>query len=200
MTLTNSVSGLNGVDFKPSPLYKPTVHITAHNASGQAILHSSEKPQATPYPAHKFASTNLYTTSAMPPNLNDNIDIRLHQDLISGGELGVVQPRGTVIRFADFAPNSTGFMHRSQSLDYGIVLDGDIVLELDDGSKTHMRKGDVAVQRATMHAWNNPNPIEWARVLFVLQDCEPVVINGKRFKEDLGHVTGIVPNSGNDGE
>lgn len=190
----------NGVEFQSSPLYRPKVHITTHNASGQAILHSSEQPEATAYPEHKFASTNLYTTSSMPVSLNDDIDIKQHNELISSGKLGVVQPRGTVVRFADFAPNSVGFMHRSQSLDYGIVLEGNVVLELDDGSKTHMTKGDVAIQRATMHAWINLSQTEWARVLFVLQDCESLIVNGKRFKEDLGHATGIVPSSGNDAE
>ena len=73
---------INGVEFKPSPLYNPTIHITTHNASGQATLDSSEKPQATAYPEHKFAATNLYTTSAMPVSLNDDIDIKLHQDLV----------------------------------------------------------------------------------------------------------------------
>lgn len=136
----------------------------------------------------------------MPVDLNHDVDVKLHQALMSSGKLGVVQPRGTVLRFADFAPNSTGFMHRSQSLDYGIVLEGNVVLELDDGSTTHMTRGDVAIQRATMHAWSNPSQTEWARVLFVLQDCEPLMVNGKRLKEDLGHATGIVPTSGNDGE
>lgn len=136
----------------------------------------------------------------MPVNLNENIDIKLHQDLISRGKLAAVILNGTVCRFADFAPNSNGFMHRTQSLDYGIVLEGNVILELDDGSKTLMTRGDVAIQRGTMHAWNNPSQTEWARVLFVLQDCQPLLVNGKRFKEDLGHAAGHVPSSGNDTE
>lgn len=188
----------NGPDFKGSPLYVPTLHITSHNDAGQAIIHSSEKPEATLYPEHRFASTNLYTTSAMPVNLNDNIDIEKHKNLISSGKLGVVQPKGTVIRFADFAPGSKGFTHRTQSLDYGVVLEGAVVLELDDGSTTLMSRGDMAVQRATMHAWHNASETEWARMLFVLQDCAPVLVNGKPFKEDLGEAHSTVPASGND--
>lgn len=191
---------VNGVEFQPSPLQVPTLHITTHNATGHATLHSSEKPKAEAYPEHKFSSTTLYTTSAMPPNLNDDVDLKIHQDVVASGKLGVVQPKGTVLRYADFAPNSKGFMHRTQSLDYGIVLEGTVTLDLDDGSSMTMTKGDVAIQRATMHAWNNPSSTEWARVLFVLQDCEPLVVNGKRFKEDLGHAAGSVPSSGNDGE
>ncbi|KIX06346.1 uncharacterized protein Z518_04322 [Rhinocladiella mackenziei CBS 650.93] len=190
----------NNVEFQPSPLHVPTVHITTHNAAGLATLHSSEKPKAEPYPAHKFSSTTLYTTSAMPPNLNDDVDLKLHQDVVAGGKLGVVQPKGTVLRYADFAPSSVGFMHRTQSLDYGIVLEGTVTLELDDGSTTTLTQGDVAIQRATMHAWSNPSKTEWARVLFVLQDCEPLMVNGKRFKEELGHAAGSVQSSGNDRE
>ena len=81
-------------------------------------------------------------------------------------------------------------MHRTQSLDYGLVLEGNIVLELDDGSRTPMTRGDVAIHRATMHKWINESQSDWARVLFVLQDCEPLMINGMRFKEDLGHAVG----------
>jgi hypothetical protein len=178
-------------------LYNPTIHITSHNASGQA-LQSSKKAQATAYPEHNFQATLLYTTSDMPADLNDEADIKLHDDIVSSGSLGVVKKNGTVCRFADFAPCSTGFMHRTQSLDYGIVLEGNVVLEPDDGSSTPMTRGDVAIQRGTMHAWRNSSQTEWARVLFDLQDCKPLTVNGERFKEDLGHASSTVPSSGND--
>lgn len=71
---------------------------------------------------------------------------------------------------------------------------------LDDGSKTVMNRGDIAVQRATMHAWRNPSKTEWARMVFVLQDVKPLVIGGKRFGEDLGRGTEGLPSSGNDDE
>ena len=184
--------------YTPSPLYNPTIHITSHNASGQAMLQSSKKVQATAYPEHNFQATLFYTTSEMPADLNDEADIKLHDGVVSNGSLGVVKKNGTVCRIADFAPRSTGVMHRTQSLDYGIVLEGNIVLELDDGSSTPMSRGDVAIQRGTMHAWRNSNQTEWARVLFVLQDCKPLTINGNRLKEDLGHASSTLPSSGND--
>ncbi len=89
-------------------------------------------------------------------------------------------------------------MHRTQSLDYGIVLEGTVEMILDDGNKTLLRRGDVAVQRATMHAWRNPSTTEWTRMCFILQDIQPLVINGKRFGEDLGRGTEGLPASGND--
>jgi quercetin dioxygenase-like cupin family protein len=190
----------NGANHHPSPLSPSTIHITTHNASGQATLHSSEQAQWTDYKDLKYASATLYTTTAMPPNLNDDADIKSHRAVVARGKIPAVLPHGTVCRFVDFEPNSKGFMHRTQSLDYGIVMEGEVVLELDDGSATRMTRGDVAIQRGTIHAWSNPNPTEWARVLFVLQDCQPIMVNGKRFKEDLGAANGHVPESANDKE
>lgn len=46
-------------------------------------------------------------------------------------------------------------MHRTTSLDYGIVLEGEVELILDSGERRAMKAGDIAVQRATMHAWRN---------------------------------------------
>ena len=100
----------------------------------------------------------------------------------------------------DFAPGFECMMHRTQSLDYGIVMEGSVELILDDGKTELMQRGDVAVQRATMHAWRNPSKTEWARMYFILQDCKPLVINGRHMKEDLGRGTEGLPPSGNDGE
>jgi uncharacterized cupin superfamily protein len=59
-------------------------------------------------------------------------------------------------------------MHRTQTVDYGIVLDGEVVLVLDD-SETVLRAGDVVVQRGTNHRWENRSGTT-ARVAFILID------------------------------
>lgn len=46
-------------------------------------------------------------------------------------------------------------MHRTPSIDYAIVLDGEIHLELDDGATSLLRRGDVVIQNATRHRWRN---------------------------------------------
>jgi uncharacterized cupin superfamily protein len=61
-------------------------------------------------------------------------------------------------------------MHRTESVDYGIVVFGEIVLVLDDGSRTHLKAGDVVVQRGTDHAWENPSETSPARMAFILLD------------------------------
>lgn len=61
-------------------------------------------------------------------------------------------------------------MHRTESVDYGIVVFGEITLILDDGSETHLKAGDVVVQRGTDHAWENRSPTNPARMAFILLD------------------------------
>lgn len=56
-------------------------------------------------------------------------------------------------------------MHRSATYDFGLVLEGDVVMELDDG-ETHLTAGDLVVQNGTMHAWHNRGD-RTARMLFV---------------------------------
>ena len=64
-------------------------------------------------------------------------------------------PGGTIVHVIDMPPGSTAPMHRTQSLDYGIVIDGEVDLELDDGSVVRMTTGNIVVQRGTARAWHN---------------------------------------------
>ena len=64
------------------------------------------------------------------------------------------------------------WFHRTDSLDYAIVLEGEITLLVDEGEAT-LKAGDVAIQRATSHAWSNRTD-RVARVAFVLIGTEPL--------------------------
>ncbi|NRF67727.1 cupin domain-containing protein [Aquincola sp. S2] len=78
---------------------------------------------------------------------------------------------------AEFAKNAPGLaetfemehpgMHTTDSIDYDVVLDGEIVLELDDGREVILRRHDVVVQHGTRHAWRNRSARP-ATMLFVL--------------------------------
>lgn len=67
---------------------------------------------------------------------------------------------------ATMEPDSPG-MHTTQSVDYGIVLEGDLWLEVDDGKEVHLKPHDVVVQNGTRHAWRNKGdkPVKVAFVL-----------------------------------
>ena len=76
---------------------------------------------------------------------------------------------------ADGAKHSNGqhfWFHRTDSLDYAVVLEGEITLLVDDGEAT-LKACDVAVQRATSHAWSNRTD-RIARVAFILIGTEPI--------------------------
>jgi len=57
---------------------------------------------------------------------------------------------------ADHFERDTPGMHTSDSVDYGIVIRGEIILELDDGKTVRLRQGDCVVQNGTRHRWRNP--------------------------------------------
>lgn len=105
-------------------------------------------------------------------------------------------PGGTVLRMVDLPPGATSPMHRTVSLDYGIVLEGEIELILDKGATRLMKRGDMSVQRGTIHAWKNVSAEgKWARMLYILQECIPLEIAGQVLGEDYGGLQ--VPESRN---
>ncbi|KAL4946034.1 hypothetical protein BDV06DRAFT_235596 [Aspergillus oleicola] len=168
-----------------SALRPVTRYITGHNSSGKAIVQTENPAQWSSFENASMAFTVAYTTSSFPCDLNADADLKTHENLSSTGKLGLVNPGGTVCRIVDFAPRGRPVMHRTQSLDYGIVLEGEIEMSLDSGEKRILKRGDVAVQRGTMHAWFNPSETEWTRMVFVLQECKELSIGGKTLGEDL---------------
>ncbi|KAI4176556.1 MAG: hypothetical protein LQ346_007855 [Caloplaca aetnensis] len=172
-----------------SPLPGVQRHITAHNSDGLAVFHSSTPGDWTTL-TPSMAFNVIYTTSTSPPSLQDADDIAKHEEVIASGYLGLVNPNGSVCRMVDFGPStseahSKPLMHRTESLDYGIVIHGEIECLLDSGEKRVMRPGDVAVQRGTMHAWRNTSSTEWARMVFVLMSCGKVKVGDKELGEDV---------------
>lgn len=76
---------------------------------------------------------------------------------------------GVMVRFTEMAPGAESPMHRTETVDVGVVLEGETWLLLDDGSETKVAAGDAVVQRGTNHAWANRSdrPV---RMVFVLID------------------------------
>ncbi len=112
--------------------------------------------------------TLIWTTEGFPV---DNTDLR------DGGkrEIGITLPRGTVFRVGEIAPGVRSPMHRTNSVDYGIVLEGELDMEMDGGDRVHLAVGDVVVQRGTNHAWINDGDTP-AKMAWILIDAEPVRI------------------------
>lgn len=145
--------------------------VTGHNAQGRAVVAIDDRVAATEVVGGEARFVKLWTTDRSPADNMDPGDG-------SRREVGLTSPGGTVLRIVDMAPGHRSPMHRTHSLDYGIVLAGEIELELDDGAITRVKAGEVVVQRGTIHAWINPGP-GWCRMAFVLIDAAPVLVAGR---------------------
>lgn len=146
--------------------------VTGHNEQGRADFHSDKVFEPQPIASGDANFALIWTAPELPVDLNDSVDGR-------DRDAGLTIKQGSVIRVVDMLPGKASPMHRTSSLDYGIVISGQLELELDDGRKTLLHPGDIVVQRGTMHLWRNPSDSEPCRIVFVLTQAKPVCIDGK---------------------
>ena len=133
-----------------------------------------------------------FTTHGFPVNMNDDRDLDVYQNYLHHPP-GLVVSGGTVLRHVDIPPSTACTMHRTVSLDYACLLEGEVVLLLDSGEQRLMRRGDVAIQRGTMHQWINRSKTAWTRMLFVLQESTPLQLAGETLGEELAGMPGVRP-------
>ncbi|USP82357.1 hypothetical protein yc1106_09631 [Curvularia clavata] len=179
----------------PNDLPKINRFITTHDpATKQAIFSDAvpEEHKVDPIPGAEFRLG--YVTKGFPVDLNKDADLAVYKPYLESSP-GLVVSGGTVLRFVDVAPGHLSPMHRTVSLDYGVVLEGEFELVLDSGETRRMNRGDVAIQRGTMHAWRNLSTTSWGRMMYVLQECKPVEVNGEVLKEDYGTMKGVPKSS-----
>jgi hypothetical protein len=178
----------------PNKLRSLRRYITAHDLEGKAVLSTSISEEALQWQRFPRAAMFLaYSTPSYPVNLQDDVDVAEYNSLIHNPP-GLFFPGSTLCRILDLSPGEVSPMHRTQTLDYGVVLDGEVELILNDlekpaGRRT-MGRGDICVQRATLHAWRNMSPTQWARMMFVLIGCEKPVVNGVALGENMELVEG----------
>jgi len=179
--------------------------VTGHDEQGRAVVLQDGAPPRVIRPPHQpgLAFWELWNTRAAPAPIVATED---EPTLLHDGT--APPPNGTVIRIVDIPPEGPNgpdlgddaadllaqvglahhgtnlrhpLMHRTQSVDYGVVLQGEIVLLLDDQDIT-LRAGDVVVQRGTIHAWTNRTDAI-TRMLFVLTDGQFSPALAAQFKE-----------------
>ncbi|KAJ7630903.1 hypothetical protein FB45DRAFT_916877 [Roridomyces roridus] len=122
------------------------------------------------------------TADGVPTNDNNRSEDGAER-IVQGG---LVQHNGTNVRCTDLAPGVATPMHRTVSLDYNILVHGELILSLDDGSEVHLKNpGDVVVIKGSMHAWRNPSATEWARWTCVLVAAEPASVGGKFLEAEV---------------
>ena len=151
--------------------------VTGHDANGKAIVATDEKLVAASAPARPgIARVELWSADKMPIDNSEGAAAEAQRKGFVVRHNYVGSGQGHVCRVVEFAPGGTKFMHRTETLDYAILLSGECDLELDDGKIVHMKQGDICVQRGTMHAWvpTGPAPAVFA---FILIDANPARVN-----------------------
>jgi len=173
---------------------KPPVRriVTGHNAEGRAcFVEDGASPAQRTMPERPgYRVTNLWRTGASP-GVNDPDTIEQHQGVLppkGGTVLRIIEwpaeeydsPEARKLMDATFArmypdahrnvkPGEHPGMHKTDTVDYAIVLEGEVTAIMDEG-ETVMRAGDVLIQRGTNHAWANRSGLP-AKIAFILIDA-----------------------------
>lgn len=150
--------------------------VTGHNKDGQAIFADDKQHGVSLIPSGDAAMLTVWTTATVPANLNDTSD-GMNRDA------GTTINGGSVIRVCDILPGQASPMHRTNSIDYGVVMDGEIELELDCGATKILRQGDIVVQQGTIHLWRNLSQTKTCRIIFILIEASPYMHKGEFMKE-----------------
>ena len=144
--------------------------VTGHDGNGRALVKIDEITWNPPSGRPGRSACVVWTTEGFPVGNTGDEDGATRQ-------VGTTLNNGTVFRVVEFMPGVSPRVHRTDSIDYAVVMSGEIDMEMDD-SVVHLKAGDVLVQRGTIHNWVNHGAASCV-IAFVLIDAKPVEIGGK---------------------
>ncbi|MEX0751933.1 MAG: cupin domain-containing protein [Xanthobacteraceae bacterium] len=145
--------------------------VTGHDANGVAKVLIDAPVTRIKSSRPGSVSRLIWATDAMPADIAVGENIEDAGDRILGTP---PPPNGTRFAINDIPPGKPARMHRTETIDYVIVLCGEIDMEMDDSTVT-LKAGDVVIQRGTNHSWINRGN-QTARLAFVLIDAKPLGI------------------------
>jgi mannose-6-phosphate isomerase-like protein (cupin superfamily) len=145
--------------------------VTGHDDNGRAVVTIDEVSTNVISRRPRHESCVIWSTGSFPSDNSTPLDGGLRQ-------VASTDPDGSVFRIVEYAPGVAPREHRTESIDYAVVLAGEIDMEID-GATVHLRQGDALVQRGTIHNWNNRGSVPCV-IAFVLIAAKPV--------ERAGHV------------
>jgi quercetin dioxygenase-like cupin family protein len=144
--------------------------VTGHDSDGRAIVSIDEMSRNLVSGRPGQMGCVVWTTQGFPVDNTGSDDAGLRKT-------GTTLQNGTVFRVVEFGPGVSPRNHRTDSIDYAVVISGEIDMQLDDSVVT-LRAGDVLVQRGTIHNWINKTDKPCV-IAFVLIDAKPVEAGGK---------------------
>lgn len=147
----------------------PRVVRTAHTDDGVSVFASDELVTPFfPFGPHATAFSVFDSRPAVPVSNMDPIPQL-------ADTLPRCPPDGVVFALSDFPPNYSAPLHRTLSLDYAVVLSGEIVLRLDGGEEKTVRSGEFIIQQGVNHEWINRGA-EPCRILFVMVGAKKITL------------------------
>lgn len=163
-------------------LPQPRLVRTTHREDGTSVFASDELlVPRTPFGPQATAFTVLDIRNSVPVRNDVGIQPNAPEVVIPR-----CPPGGVVAGISDYPGGGyEAPMHRTESLDYAVVLSGEIVLGLDGGEEKVVRQGEFIVQQGVNHKWIN-RAAEPCRILFVMVSAEKVVLpDGTVFEETV---------------
>ena len=144
--------------------------VTGHDDSGRAVVSIDEVSRNVISRRPQHESCVIWSTGSFP---SDNASLQ------DGGARPVAgtDPDGSVFRIVEYGPGVAARNHRTESIDYAVVMAGEIDMDID-GVTVHLRAGDVLVQRGTIHNWSNRGTVPCV-IAFVLIAAAPVERAGR---------------------
>jgi len=146
--------------------------VTGHDESGKAVVKIDEICTHFKEGRPNGFSCNIWTTDTVPADNSSEVDGGKRE-----GRFTMIE-NGSVFRILDFKPGVAYRMHRTDSIDYIVVMSGEIDMELDEGHSVHLKAGDVMVQRGTIHNWVN-NGSETCVMAVILIHANPVKVGAQ---------------------
>lgn len=152
----------------------PTVRriITGHDADGHAVVSIDETCKHFREGRPGALICNVWTTDSAPADNSGSGDQGKRE-----GKFTTIE-NGSVFRIIEFKPGVQQRVHRTDSIDYIVVMSGEIDMELEAGQEVHLRAGDVMVQRGTVHNWINRGS-ESCVLAVILIHAQPVEAGDK---------------------
>jgi cupin domain len=144
--------------------------VTGHDDQGRAKIMIDEMVTNSFSPRANAEFSVIWSSEGFPIS-NDGFEDP------SNKKIGTFINGGSVFRIVSFGVGVAPRNHRTDSLDYGVVMSGEIDMVMDVGT-VRLKAGDVLVQRGTVHDWVN-NGTEPCIIAFSLISAKPVEIDGK---------------------
>jgi len=145
--------------------------VTVHDHNNIAKVGLDDNAPSKKIVGQGIVATQLWSTNGSP------VDIPVGENIEDGGAriMGTAPlPLGCRFTALDIPPGSSSSMHRTETIDFAVVVEGAIEMDLDN-STVKLQQGDFIVQRGTNHAWCNRSDKK-ARLAVVLVDAKPLGI------------------------